>query len=98
MSDIKDVYKRQTHPYAAIVAENIKQAVYAFNEAHAVTDNAGSDADIIAILTGAVTALPGICLLYTSFRVTRDFRMNLIVCFVIVLCIVCQTVPEVRPT
>ena len=32
------------------------------------------------------------------FRVTRDFRMTLIVCFVIVLCIVCQTVPEVRPT
>ena len=28
-----------THPYAAIVTENIKQAVYAFNEAHAVTDN-----------------------------------------------------------
>ena len=27
-----------THPYAAIVTENIKQAVYAFNEAHAVTD------------------------------------------------------------
>lgn len=32
------------------------------------------------------------------FRVTRDFRMTLIVCFVIVLCIVCQTVQEVRPT
>lgn len=28
-----------THPYAAIVTENIKQAVYAFNEACAVTDN-----------------------------------------------------------
>ena len=28
-----------THPYAAIVTENIKQAVYVFNEAHAVTDN-----------------------------------------------------------
>lgn len=28
-----------THPYAAIVTENIKQAVYAFNETHAVTDN-----------------------------------------------------------
>lgn len=28
-----------THPYAAVVTENIKQAVYAFNEAHAVTDN-----------------------------------------------------------
>ena len=28
-----------THPYAAIVTENIKQAVYAFNEAYAVTDN-----------------------------------------------------------
>lgn len=28
-----------THPYAAIVTENIKQAVYAFNEASAVTDN-----------------------------------------------------------
>lgn len=32
------------------------------------------------------------------FRVTMDFRMTLIVCFVIVLCIVCQIVPEVRPT
>ena len=28
-----------THPYAAVVTENIKQAVYAFNKAHAVTDN-----------------------------------------------------------
>ena len=28
-----------THPYAAIVSENIYHAVYAFNEAHAVTDN-----------------------------------------------------------
>lgn len=28
-----------THPYADVVTENIKQAVYAFNKAHAVTDN-----------------------------------------------------------
>lgn len=32
------------------------------------------------------------------FRVTRDFQMNLTVCSVIARCIVCQTVPEVRPT
>ena len=32
---------------------------HVYSKLDLITDNAGSDADIIAILTGAVTALPG---------------------------------------